>query len=389
MRLLAMVLLLCYAGAAAAQTSEDARKELSSTLNDLKASRLRQKQLEEKHSQLENELKILQGEMVALARDTGRQEEDLTSYEEKLRILEEQKHTKTIALTARRQELSAMLSAMVKLKRMPPEAVIAMPGKLGETLAAARALSLITHAIEDESASLAAQLSELNALEEKIRKGREVRALGASALEVKRKRLAEKVKERAALQAQLGGKQREERQRAARLTAKSETLQELVDALEKSEHAWFSFGDTGRAVKKAGKKSAARALRPLTAAKGALALPAAGRVIGRYGATDLGSTFAKGLVIATRAGAQVTAPFDGEVVFAGHFRDYGRLVIIRHGGGYHTLLSGLEAIHCTPGQFLLEGEPVGVMGEGGEATHLYLELRQEGKPVDPAGWLKF
>jgi septal ring factor EnvC (AmiA/AmiB activator) len=62
------------------------------------------------------------------------------------------------------------------------------------------------------------------------------------------------------------------------------------------------------------------------------------------------------------------------------------MVIIRHSDGYHTMLAGLDEIDCKPGQFVLEGEPVGSMG-GGTDTRLYMELREDGKPVDPAGWM--
>ena len=62
-------------------------------------------------------------------------------------------------------------------------------------------------------------------------------------------------------------------------------------------------------------------------------------------------------------GAQVTAPCDGWVVFAGNFRSYGQLLIINAGGGYHVLLAGMERITVDLGQFVLTGEPVAVMGK--------------------------
>ena len=72
----------------------------------------------------------------------------------------------------------------------------------------------------------------------------------------------------------------------------------------------------------------------------------------------------KGVSIATRAGAQVTAPADGWVVYAGPFRSYGQLLILNAGGGYHVLLAGMERISVDLGQFVLAGEPVAVMGNG-------------------------
>jgi septal ring factor EnvC (AmiA/AmiB activator) len=99
-------------------------------------------------------------------------------------------------------------------------------------------------------------------------------------------------------------------------------------------------------------------------------------------------------LIATRAAAQVTAPCDGWVVYAGPFRSYGQLLILNAGGGYHVLLAGMERISVELGQFVLTGEPVAVMGAGGPATAagasgqpvLYVEFRKDGAPVDPSPW---
>ena len=82
------------------------------------------------------------------------------------------------------------------------------------------------------------------------------------------------------------------------------------------------------------------------------------------------------------------APFDGQVVFSGPFRGYGPIVILEHGGGYHSLIAGLHRIDTTDGSWVVAGEPVGVMSTGprGERS-LYLELRRNGQPINPLPWL--
>ena len=91
----------------------------------------------------------------------------------------------------------------------------------------------------------------------------------------------------------------------------------------------------------------------------------------------------------TRGGAQIVAPYDGRIVFAGPFRRYGQLLIIAHGEGYHTLLAGFASIDGVVGQWLLAGEPVGKMGqqESQRKPELYIELRQNGEPMNPLPWL--
>jgi septal ring factor EnvC (AmiA/AmiB activator) len=128
-----------------------------------------------------------------------------------------------------------------------------------------------------------------------------------------------------------------------------------------------------------------------------LPLPVNGVKIRNFGDTDSMGGAEKGLAIAARPGAQVTAPCDGLVVYAGPFRSYGQLLILNAGGGYHVLLMGMERISVDPGQFVLTGEPVAAMGSGGliaaaSATItpsqpvLYIEFRKDGTPIDPGPW---
>ncbi len=130
-------------------------------------------------------------------------------------------------------------------------------------------------------------------------------------------------------------------------------------------------------------------------ARGKLPLPAQGRRALAFGERTQFGGQSKGIVIETRAAAQVTSPCDGWVVYAGEFRSYGQLLIINAGDGYHVLLAGLSQIDVQPGQFVLTAEPVGTMSGGqknsSSATSvsgpvLYVELRKGGRPIDPDPW---
>ena len=123
---------------------------------------------------------------------------------------------------------------------------------------------------------------------------------------------------------------------------------------------------------------------------GQFLLPARGSLARRYGQSTEAGGRAKGVTILTRTDAQVIAPYGGRVIYAGRFRGYGQLLIIAHGGGYHSLLAGLERIDVRVGDAVEAGEPIGRMGtpptgpDGAAAQPLlYLELRQRGAPVDP------
>jgi septal ring factor EnvC (AmiA/AmiB activator) len=116
-------------------------------------------------------------------------------------------------------------------------------------------------------------------------------------------------------------------------------------------------------------------------------MPARGRIARLFDPSVESGPLSKGVVIQTLPSAQVVAPFDGHVVFQGPFRGYGSILIIEHADGYHTLLSGLGRIDAAVGQWLLAGEPVGVMGSDG-TPELYVELRRASQPIDPLPWLR-
>ncbi len=139
---------------------------------------------------------------------------------------------------------------------------------------------------------------------------------------------------------------------------------------------------------------------PFHQARGKLPLPASGQRVLNFGEKTKYGHPSKGVVIETRSGAQITAPCDGWVIYAGEFRSFGQLLIINAGGGYLLLLAGLSRIDVEPGQFVLAAEPVGTMSgattPGGGLLRetksetntpvLYVELRKDGRPIDPSPW---
>ena len=132
-------------------------------------------------------------------------------------------------------------------------------------------------------------------------------------------------------------------------------------------------------------------------AKGLLTLPVAGQKLLGFGEPDGLGGESQGLTLATRPGAPVLAPADGWVVYAGPFRSYGQVLILNAGDGYHIVLAGMERIDAALGQFVLGGEPVGVMGATrlasiGDIDHtsaqpiLYVEFRKDGNSINSAPW---
>jgi septal ring factor EnvC (AmiA/AmiB activator) len=117
-----------------------------------------------------------------------------------------------------------------------------------------------------------------------------------------------------------------------------------------------------------------------------LTLPLAGPVAQRFGQTNEIGAPAQGVTLAGLGDAVVVAPFDGQVDYVGPFRGYGTILIIDHGGGYHSVVAGLGRVDAKIGEWVVAGEPIGTLPDAAKADDsvtLYFELRQDGRPVDP------
>ena len=125
--------------------------------------------------------------------------------------------------------------------------------------------------------------------------------------------------------------------------------------------------------------------------KGKLRWPVAGRITQSFGAREAQGTLkTRGVRIATRAGADVQAIARGRIAFSDWLRGFGLLLIIDHGEGYMSLYGQNRSLYKDVGEWVERGEIIAAAGDsGGQASAaLYLELRKNGKPFNPAPWFK-
>jgi septal ring factor EnvC (AmiA/AmiB activator) len=129
-----------------------------------------------------------------------------------------------------------------------------------------------------------------------------------------------------------------------------------------------------------------------------LSIPTPGPVVRRFGEALLSGGRANGVTFAATGGARVASPGPGFVQYVGPVKGWGVILILRLAGGYHLVLAGLDRTDVTVGQSVAAGETVGFMpdgrqsdgrkAEGGKPSReLYLEVRNQGVPVDPGRWL--
>jgi septal ring factor EnvC (AmiA/AmiB activator) len=117
--------------------------------------------------------------------------------------------------------------------------------------------------------------------------------------------------------------------------------------------------------------------------------PTAGALVHRFGDALPAGGRANGVTLAAPKGASVASPGAGLVQYVGPVKGWGVILILRLTGGYHLVLAGLDRSSVSVGQSVAAGQAVGWMPDGRQSTsELYLEVRDQGSPVDPARWLK-
>lgn len=358
-----------------ALAANSAREQLQQTQSAISGEKSREQQLSRQLDTIADDLTQAQGELVRLADAVQRNERSLQEAEEKLIALAREQKDKELAVQSHQAELSASLGAAVRLSLTPPESALMMPGDFMRTLTAARVLSTLTETIRTQSADLTQELKGLQQVVARARATREAMAQEKQSLAAQRQALASKIEERRSLVLKLSQDQDSSRRRIAELSRQAKDLQELMSGIER--------GRPERSASRLAKGKAQGVAPP----RGTMRMPVAGHVLQRFGEAIGRNDSSKGVILRARDRASVVAPFGGEVVFTGPFMTYGKIVILRHSGEFHTLLAGFDSIDVAVGQFLLEGEPIGAMGEGPSGTDLYVELRQRNQPVDPAPWM--
>jgi septal ring factor EnvC (AmiA/AmiB activator) len=131
---------------------------------------------------------------------------------------------------------------------------------------------------------------------------------------------------------------------------------------------------------------------PVAAFKGTLPWPLAGKVRVPFGRRKHPRfdtyTIQNGIEIGAPQDAPVVAVYEGTVAFVDRFKGYGLMVVLDHGGKHHTLYAHLAETSVQVGQKVAAGDTIGSSGIGIEGTGLYFEVRFQGRPEDPIGWLR-
>ena len=318
----------------------------------------------------------------ALTQTVRAYEEGLLALREGIRQAALRERTILMAFDAERDRLSRLLGVLQSIEAAPAPVVLMHPeGPLG-TARAGMILSEVTPAVAGQARALRAQLEELAAL----------RAVQDMAL----RDLSDALERAQDARTQLSQAIAERRMLPENFLSDDVAMTQLVDSVDSL--------DTLSALLAQSPPAASPELPDFITARGALPLPVLGTQLRAFGEADAAGVARPGLVYATRAGALVTAPWPASVRYAGPLLDYGNVIILEPEAGYLLVLAGLDTVYVNTGVVIPAAGPLGLMPGGAESDTeelivatlqgsgaalsetLYMELRENGVPVDPAEW---
>jgi murein hydrolase activator len=408
--------------------AEDGRpdEQLKAIEKALDDSRKAQARYAKEAETLAAELARLRDSSVAAAQAVQAREAAVAEIEDQLVQLAADEERKVATLQERARQYDEFLMALQRLSRNPPEALALAPGEPVDAVRSALLLSAAIPQIEAKARELQAEVTALAAARQQTGEKRRQLVAETAALAKQHLALNGMIARKASLQQQAAQSVEITAQRLQQLSAQAGDLRELIESIEaekqrraeaqkrldsellaraamrppnrapggprpdveeRAAEGEGSPADAAPAVAATTDPARPKNLRSFATARGTMVMPVAGRLKRRYGESDEFGAASKGILVQAPAGGQVVAPFDGRIEFAGPFRGYGQILIIEHGDGYHSLLAGLERIDGTVGQWLVSGEPVGIMPSGEREAALYLELRRHSQPINPLPWL--
>ncbi len=399
---------------------QSTQQELDQIARDVRLSDERQAQIARDIAGLEKDRARISEDLIATAGRERELETKVSASEARIADIDSQADTVKKSLASHRAVLADVLAALQRIGRKPPPAVLVRPEDALASVRSAILIGAVLPELRVEVDQVADDLARLVSLKSQAASERDQFRQAVTDLKEETTRLERLMDERRGSKSDQERLLNEEQRRNQVLSDKAASLRDLIGKLDSTPLGLRAGGpvqsQTGSSDPASGDKlvrlepkvdqnsvspdtGGPLRLKPaihFADAKGKFSLPVSGTITTNYGDNDGTGASIKGIRITTRQEARVTSPCDGTISFAGSFRSYGKLLIIDGGDGYHVVLAGMERIDVERGQFVLAGEPVGLMGARRQASTLneansvspllYVEFRKENSSIDPAPW---
>jgi len=347
--------------------------------------------LEKQAAMAIDEAERLKKRSAALAARIQSAEADISAGEARVALVRRRLSAQQAQFEQQQRPLLELTASLQQLSRQPPVSVLAQPGSLTDMVHARAVLDAVMPVIEQRTAGVRRDLAALH-------RTRRQQAVALKGLSDSKAQLAERRDALTRLENEGRLRSRElmssaqlEADRALGLGEKARDIAELMDELEADGTVRAELAQlAGPAPRPRDPTSAIPHAAPLATkadelTRGAYRLPVVGRIVAGLGEVNDSGVRSRGLTIAARPGGQVVAPAPGRVSFAGDYRGYGKIVIIDHGGGWISLMTGMIGLSTNVGDTLDAGAPIGRAGS--DDSRITVELRRAVHPIDIAAML--
>nr|WP_233263110.1 peptidoglycan DD-metalloendopeptidase family protein [Lysobacter profundi] len=383
-----------------AQSSREAQRKLERIQHELKAVATQRREIAGQRTDASRQLRTADEQLGHSGRALSDTETRLAREQSSLASLQQRRQDLQATLGAQRQELAGLLRDAYTVRPGTPLQLMLAQDRVAD---ASRVLTLHGYLQRDRARRiglLTTQLRELDTVEAQIVQTRSQLAATKAAqhaqlVQLQRDRVAQ-----ARAVAQLDQRYRDRAEREQALTQDARNLQQLLAQLRaaaarEAERKAAAARAARAAATVPGMRTTRRPPPPVIANAaplrvGGLGWPVSGTLLAGFGATLPDGGTSHGVLIAAPAGTPVKAVADGRVVFADWMNGYGLIVIVDHGNGNMSLYAHNEALLRDVGATIKRGDAVASVGNsgGGSRPGLYFELRRNGQPVNPMGWLQ-
>lgn len=302
---------------------------------------------------------------------------DIAAAQARIAIVDRLMRAQRQRLFERQETITRLVAALQSLARRPAVLGLVQPGSTEDIVHVRAVLGTTMKVVEARSADVRAELTRIR----QLRAGAvaAVASLREGKQRIERERIA-LVQMEAAHRLRSRDLDRSALVESDKAIALGEQARNLVDSMETITADSETRGTLAALpgpLPRPGDTAASTGAQRAAAYR----LPVPGAVATGFGELSDTGVRSRGLTLVTRGEAPVVAPAAGRAVFAGHFRDYGMIVILDHGQGWTSLVAGLGSIAVRAGANLPQGAAIGRAG-GGDAPRVTVELRRRGQPID-------
>jgi septal ring factor EnvC (AmiA/AmiB activator) len=385
MRVLLALSTILLAGVAVAQDRgvEAERARLVVARTAAEQARARAARLEREAARASDAAAEAQAKEAAVAARIQGFEAEIGAAEARVSILSTLQRRQARRLAEQQGPIVRLMAALQSLARRPAATALVQPGSISDLVHVRATLATVLPVVKTRTEAVRDDL-------ERARRLRESADLAARALGQSRAKLAAERTALAGLEAQHRLRARDlnrgamfEQDRAIALGEDARDIVDLMGTLDAQADIRARLAALpGPVMRPANPETAEVAAAESRApdATPAYRLPLAGAVATGLGEVAATGVRSRGLTLAPRPQTLAVAPAGGKVAFAGPFRRYGSIVVIDHGDGWTSLITGLGPLSVRVGEQIVQGAPLG--RAAGERPRVTVELRRRGRPVD-------